>query len=81
MKKTIDDFGNETEVGRNGFFAFRSYWNEHPERDDRWKSEELGRIGAERFAREHDCEFNIHDETLIDSRVLSSLRPINVLFK
>jgi len=79
--KTIDDYGNETDVGRNGFFAFRAYWNEHPERDEKWRQEELGRIGAERFAREHDCEFVINDETLIDSRVLASLRPIHVLEK
>jgi hypothetical protein len=78
---TIDDNGNETEVGRNGFFAFRSYWNEHPERDAQWKAEEMGRIGAERFAREHDCEFIINDETLIDSRTLSALRPTDVLEK
>ena len=79
--KTIDDEGNETKVGRNGFFAFRSYWNEHPERDAQWKAEEMGRIGAERFAREHDCEFLINDETLIDSRALSILRPTDVLEK
>ncbi len=77
--KTIDEYGNETDVGRNGFFAFRAYWNEHPERDEKWRQEELGRIGAERFAREHDCEFVINDETLIDSRVLASLRPTDVL--
>jgi hypothetical protein len=79
--KTIDDAGNETNIGRNGFFAFRSYWNEHPERDAQWKAEELGRIGEERFAREHDCEFIINDETLIDSRALSILRPSDVLEK
>jgi len=79
--KTIDDFGNETVEGRNGFFAFRSYWNEHPERDEKWKAEEMGRIGAERFSREHDCEFIIRDETLIDSRILASLRPTDVLFR
>jgi hypothetical protein len=79
--KTIDEDGNETNIGRNGFFAFRSYWNEHPERDAKWKAEEMGRIGAERFAREHDCEFIINDETLIDSRTLSALRPTDVLEK
>ena len=77
--KTIDEHGNQTDLGRNGFFAFRAYWNEHPDRDEKWRQEELGRIGAERFAREHECEFVINDETLIDSRVLASLRPKDVL--
>ena len=30
----FDDHGNEQEVGANGFHSFRSYWNEHPDRND-----------------------------------------------
>ena len=29
--KKFDEHGNETDVGRNGFFPFRAYWNEHAE--------------------------------------------------
>jgi hypothetical protein len=65
--------GNETEIGINGFKAYRSYWWEHPDRDDAWKEEELGRIGEERFRREHGCEFIINDETLIDSLILTNM--------
>ena len=72
-QKMYDSHGNTTEVGINGFKGFRSYWWEHPDRDDTWKEEELGRIGEERFRREHDCEFIIDDETLIDSLVLTNL--------
>jgi hypothetical protein len=71
--KTIMDDGTETDVGINGFKGFRSYWYEHPDRDDQWKADELGRIGEERFRREHDCEFIIYDETLINSMVLSNM--------
>ena len=53
--KTEDEFGNETELGINGFRAYRSYWREHPDRDDKWAEEERGRIGDERFRREMDC--------------------------
>ena len=42
-------------------------WDEHPERDDEWAFEERSRIGEERFRREHECEFVIYDETLIDA--------------
>jgi len=71
--KCFDSHGNETEIGINGFKAYRSYWWEHPDRDDAWKEEELGRIGEERFRREHGCEFIINDETLIDSLILTNM--------
>jgi len=69
----FDEFGNEQELGRNGFFPFRAYWNEHPDRDENWANEERSRIGEERFRREHDCEFLVFDETLINSIKLASL--------
>jgi hypothetical protein len=51
----FDEYGNEQPVGRNGFFPFRAYWNEHPERDEAWAHTERNRIGEERFRREHGC--------------------------
>jgi len=69
----FDEHGNENELGKNGFHSFRSYWQEHPDRDDEWKREELGRIGEERFKREYDCEFLVYDETLINSIKLATL--------
>ena len=71
--KCVDEFGNPTLLGTNGFRAYRANWDEHPDRDDQWKAEEIGRIGEERFRREHGCEFLIYDETLINSIVLSEL--------
>jgi len=71
--KCVDEFGNPTQLGINGFRAFRSTWDEHPDRDETWKAEEIGRIGEEKFRREHCCEFLIYDETLINSMVLSDL--------
>jgi hypothetical protein len=75
----FDEHGNEQEVGLNGFHSFRSYWNEHPDRNDEWKVEELGRIGEERFRREYDCEFLVFDETLINSIKLSAMEGDNPL--
>ena len=79
--KTFDSNGMETDLGANGFKAFQSYWWEHPDRDEKWKEDELQRIGEERFRREHECEFIIYDETLIDSLVLTNLRGIEPLFR
>ena len=51
----FDEYGNETELGSNGFFPFRAYWYEHPDRDEEWKRREIGKIGLEKFTREYAC--------------------------
>jgi hypothetical protein len=63
--KCTDEFGNPTELGINGFRAYRSYWHEHPERDETWAAQQRAALGEDRFRREMDCEFIINDETLI----------------
>ena len=71
----FDEFGNEKTdgLGLNGFHGFRAEWFEHPDRDEKWKSVEMGRIGEERFRREYGCEFLVYDETLINSLKLAEL--------
>jgi len=69
----FDEHGNEQELGVNGFHGFRADWDEHPDRDEEWKSAELGRIGEERFRREYGCEFLVYDETLVNSLTLTTL--------
>ena len=71
--KKFDEFGNEQDVGVNGFFPFTCKWDEHPDRDDAWAVAERSRIGEERFRREYNCEFLIYDETLISSICLAGL--------
>ena len=63
--KCEDSYGNPTEMGVNGFKAYRSYWNEHPDRDEQWAAEQRAQLGDDRFRREMGCEFLIFDETLI----------------
>ena len=72
----FDEHGNEQELGINGFFGFTASWDEHPDRDEDWKKQELGRIGEERFRREYGCEFLVFDETLVNSMVLSTLEGV-----
>tara|TARA_R110002073_G_scaffold100918_3_gene229531 strand:+ start:110 stop:1690 length:1581 start_codon:yes stop_codon:yes gene_type:complete len=67
----FDSHGNEQELGTNGFHSYVAEWHEHPDRDDKWKEEEIGRIGEEKFRREYGCEFLVFDETLINSLKLS----------
>jgi hypothetical protein len=63
--KCEDSYGNPTPLGINGFKAYRSYWNEHPDRDEKWAEEQRAQLGEDRFRREMGCEFIINDETLI----------------
>ena len=73
----FDEHGNEQELGSNGFHSFISHWSEHPDRDEAWKVEEVGRIGEEKFRREYGCEFLVFDETLINSLKLAAMEGIS----
>jgi hypothetical protein len=79
--KKIDEYGNTTTLGKNGFSPFKAHWREHPDRDDNWAAEERSKIGEERFRREHELEFIIDEETLINSLKLASLEPVDPLYK
>jgi hypothetical protein len=79
--KRFDEYGNDQEVGTNGFYAMKAHWSEHPDRDQAWADAEKARIGDERFRREHECEFLIYDETLISSTHLIDMEaqaPVEV---
>jgi len=74
--KTEDEFGNTTEVGINGFRAYRSHWTEQPGRDEKWATEIRSQLGDDRFNREIECKFIIADETLINPNTLVALEGI-----
>ena len=74
--KTEDEFGNTTELGVNGFKAYRASWDEQPGRDQKWADEMKAQLGEDRFNREIGCEFIIADETLINPNTLLMLEGI-----
>ena len=76
-EQKFDEHGNESEVGINGFHSFIAHWSEHPDRDEDWKIDEIGRIGEEKFRREYGCEFLVFDETLINSLKLAVMEGNN----
>jgi hypothetical protein len=53
--KCEDEYGNPTDMGINGFKAFRAKWQEHPDRDDKWAAQQRAALGEERFRREMEC--------------------------
>lgn len=79
--KKIDEFGNESLLGQNGFASYFAKWDVHPDRDEAWATRERASLGDERFARELECEFIIDDETLINAFVLAKLEGIEPIEK
>lgn len=79
--KCIDEYGNPTEVGQNGFRAYKATWSEHPDRDETWATQQRAALGVDRFRREHECEFIIADETLIAPAKLIDLEASHPLYK
>ena len=79
--RCIDEFGNPTELGQNGFKAYRADWRAHPDRDEEWAAQQRAALGEERFRREHEIEFIINDETLIAPAKLLDLESTNPIFK
>lgn len=76
-----DEYGNPTEVGVNGFKAYRAFWHEHPDRDESWAQQQRAALGVDRFRREMDCEFVINDETLVAPAKLFDLQGRDPLYK
>ena len=60
--KLIDNNGNETDTGTNGFKPYMATWEAHPDRNEKWADEQLASLGEDRFLREHKC---CNGETLI----------------
>lgn len=79
--KLTDEFGNETEVGPNGFRPYFADWTAHPERDEAWSVEQIADLGEDRFKREHGCEFITFEETLIAAAKIAALTSSKPLFK
>ena len=79
--KLVDDSGNETTVGRNGFRPYIATWEAHPDRDQTWADSEMASLGEDRFLREHKCQFITFEETLINPIKLSMLESIQPIKK
>lgn len=61
------------QVDANGFYPVFVSWDAPPGRDEKFKEDEIGRIGERRWLQEYECEFLSSDALLIDSLVLTNL--------
>ena len=71
----LDEFGNEIAggVGKNGFFAVKVPWYEHPDRDEEWARPFRESLGEARFRQEFELDWVSDDETLINPLTLSRM--------
>lgn len=70
---------NEAEQNLNGFNPLFVHWSDHPERDEKWKEEQLKVLGEDKFDQEMNANFLGSSNTLIHSRIIKTLsadRPI-----
>ncbi len=79
--KLVDNNGNETLVGTNGFSPYIATWEAHPDRDQAWADAEMASLHEDRFLREHKCQFITFEETLINPIKLSQLSSIQPIKK
>lgn len=73
--KCEDEYGNPTKLGMNGFKAYRSYWEEHPDRDRAWGDNMRAQLGDDRFRREMNC---CHGNTDIDLQLNSVMSSMTI---
>jgi len=74
--KTLDEFGNTTDIGVNGYKAYKALWFKNPEYDKTWEAKMFAELGEEKFNREIKCEFISVEETLINANYLKDLKGI-----
>jgi hypothetical protein len=77
---------SQDDVGINGFKPIRVYWDQPPGRDDKFKDEQIAKLGETLWRQEFLCEFISSDALLISSIWLATeakrvdrIKPVNVI--
>ena len=63
-------------VGSNGFVPIKVEWDEPPGRDEKFKNEQIGKIGQRKWEQEYLCVFLSSDALLISSIVLQNMTKV-----
>lgn len=63
----------DAKMDRNSFAHIEVKWDEHPERDQEWRTETIRNIGLKRFRQEFECRFIGSTDTLIDGETLAAM--------
>ena len=66
------------EEGTNDWNFIRLHWNLHPERDEKWRTEQDGLLGPSLAAQECDCDFITSGQSVIDGKILEEYQQTQV---
>jgi hypothetical protein len=64
----------------NPFKSIKITWNQHPDRDEKWRDVNAKILGKVKFACEHECSFAGSTNTLIEGNILSKIQTIEPVF-
>jgi len=73
-------WNNATTTQQKQWKAMKVKWDAHPDRDEKWKEDQLQSLGKIKFQQEHNCSFTGSTYTLIDGDKLASLKPMDANF-
>jgi hypothetical protein len=68
-------------LGTNGFVPCEISWNEHPERNEKFKNEMIAKVGELKWRQEFENEFVSSDPLLINSIKLQQIKPSPPIFE
>ena len=63
-------------TGHNGFRPIRVRWDQPPGRDEKFKEDQIAKIGERKWMQEYECVFLSSDALLISSLYLANQTPL-----
>ena len=66
----------QAQRGHNGFRPIQVRWDEPPGRDERYKDDQIAKLGERKWMQEYECVFLSADALLINSLHLANQTPI-----
>lgn len=71
----IPSADKNAKTGHNGFLPIRVYWDQPPGRDEKFKENQIAKIGERKWMQEYECEFLSSEALLINSLILANMTP------
>lgn len=67
--------------GESNFKYIDVTWEQHPNRDEKWKQETIANTSVQRFAQEFECDFVGSSRTLINPGTLFDITPAQAIYE
>ena len=71
---------DDIEEQKDDFFPIEVEWDEHPDRDEKYRQSMIKKIGEEKWKQEYECQFLSSDPLLINALVLSTMKSKTPLY-